>query len=52
MDGAIDWSALPFLAELHQVGDMELLAVWLVKIRAGIRAQGTAAAPLEGPNGG
>lgn len=52
MDGALDWSALPFLAELHRVDDMELLAFWLVKIRAGIRKQGKAAEPLKGsPDG-
>jgi hypothetical protein len=39
MDGEIEWTALPFLAQLHGVDDMELLTLWLTRIRAGLRAQ-------------
>lgn len=39
MDGEIEWAALPFLAQLHGVDDMELLTLWLTRIRAGLRAQ-------------
>lgn len=39
MDGEIEWAALPFLAQLHGVDDMELLTLWLTRIRAGMRAQ-------------
>lgn len=43
MDGRIDWPALPFLAALHEVDDMELLARGLTEIRA---AMAPASEPL------
>lgn len=52
MDGEIQWAALPFLAALHGIDDLEHLAEWLVSIRAGFRAQAKAAEPPEGAAGG
>ncbi len=33
MGGAVDWSALPVLCELHGVRDVDLLVAWLVALR-------------------
>ncbi len=45
MDGAIEWSAVPFFAELYDVGDVELFARWLMTIRAARRRDAESAAP-------
>lgn len=37
MDGTIDWPAVPVLAQINGIDDIELLGWWLVEIRAAMK---------------
>ena len=39
MGGDIHWGALPLLASIHALDDMELLVAWLAAIRDEMRAR-------------